>query len=99
VLKSLSELERQPGAETLRAMAATLLGAAGMASRHLPDVLADASLVLYMTARPLLDGVYCIKVRRSGTPLNPSLDPSSNPPLFASGSHEGSRASISLPHS
>jgi hypothetical protein len=29
------------------------------AVRQLPDMLADASLVLYMTARPLLDSAYC----------------------------------------
>jgi hypothetical protein len=59
VLKALHALESTPGAETLRGMAATLLRACGAASRHLPDVLADASLVLYNTARPLLDGAYC----------------------------------------
>lgn len=43
-----------------------LYSTARTAARYLPDVLADASLVLYMTARPLLDGVYCGQDKEAG---------------------------------
>ena len=73
LLGSVSRLEQHPGAETLRDMAAVALRLCSSPSSSpsvpLPDMLADASLVLYMTAKPLLDGAYCRKDKEAGLVL------------------------------
>ena len=82
LLGAVSRLEQQPGAEALRGMASVALrcctapGTSGTAAAGgtaagalLPDILTDASLVLYMTAKPLLDGAYCRGDKESGLVL------------------------------
>ena len=81
LLGAVSRLELQPGAEALRGMASVALrcctapgstsgtGGGTAAGALLPDILTDASLVLYMTAKPLLDGAYCRGDKESGLVL------------------------------
>ena len=71
LLESVSKLEAEPGSESLRGMASTALRlcSGNQDARLLPDMLADASLVLYLTARPLLDGAYCLRDKEAGLVL------------------------------
>ena len=73
LLGAISRLEEQPGVEALRDMATVLLRQCSSPTSEpppLPDMLADASLMLYMTARPLLDGAFCRQDKEAGLVLN-----------------------------
>lgn len=66
LLGAISKLEKQPGVEALSEMASATFRLCSSSSTPLPDMLADSSLMLYMTAKPLLDGAYCRQDKEAG---------------------------------
>eukprot|EP00798_Chlamydomonas_sp_ICE-L_P023814 gene23814-9377_t len=66
ILAGMHKLEKQPGPESVAEVSRMLSSCYPEAAIAIPDMLGDAALLLYMSARPLLDGVFCAKDKEAG---------------------------------